>query len=119
MTTLSNIHTADPVSAPAPAAAGAPAKATQAGIRNRTVLLYLSLAMVTLVPGLALRAGLNPADLNAAGLASYLTALQQELQDIRFGSGLRFWLGVGGTAMLALLLLYPVRKVLANRRDHC
>jgi hypothetical protein len=121
LTTLSNIHAADPVSAPKPAAAGAPAigtlaKATQAGIRNRTVLLYLSLAMLALVPGLALRAGLSPADLTAAGLTSYLTALQQELQDIRFGSGLRFWLGVGGTAMLALLLLYPVRKVLANRR---
>jgi hypothetical protein len=107
------------------------AKSTQAGIRNRTVLLYLVLAVLVLVPGLALRAGLDAASLNATSLralglgrlsgnfgelASYLTALHQELQDIQFGSGLRFWLGVGGTTMLGLLLLYPVRKVLANRR---
>jgi hypothetical protein len=113
-----------------PGTARVTAKSAQPGIRNRTVLLYLVLAVLVLVPGLALRAGLDaatldPTSLRALGLgrlsgnlgelASYLKTLQQELQDIQFGNGLRFWLGVGGTTMLGLLSLYPVRKVLANR----
>ncbi len=107
----------DQVRTTAPAAAQA--KAAQPGIHNRTVLLYLFLAAVILIPGMALRAGLDKAVLSAWGLGelnTYLAALQLELQDIQFGSGVRFWLGVGGTTMLGLLLLYPVRKVLANRR---
>jgi hypothetical protein len=113
--------TTDPGSAQAPPASGAVTTA-QPGIQNRTVLLYLVLAVLVLVPGLALRAGFDTAILNALGLAqqgqlaAYLTAFQQQQQDIRFGSGHRFWLGVGGMTMLGLLLLYPIRKVLANRR---
>jgi hypothetical protein len=120
--TLSTSHdvlSQDQVRTAAPAAASAPAKAAQPGIHNRTVLLYLILAAFILVPGMALRAGLDKAVLNAWGLGeltTYLSALQQALQDVQFGSGVRFWLGVGGTTMLGLLLLYPVRKVLANRR---
>jgi hypothetical protein len=92
------------------------------GIRHRTVLFYLALATVVLIPGLALRFGLDAAALSALGLGhireltTTATALQQALADVEFGNGLRFWLGVGGSAMLGLLLLYPVRKVLANRR---
>jgi hypothetical protein len=93
--------------------------------------MYLALALLVLVPGLALRAGIDAASLNSANLralgfgrlsgnlgelTSYLQAFHLELQDIQFGRGLRFWLGVGGTTMLGLLLLYPLRKVLANRR---
>jgi hypothetical protein len=135
LSTLTNINvanTVNPAHAPAsPAATVAAAKAAQPGIRNQTVLLYLALAALVLAPGLALRAGIDVTNLNAASLralgfgrlsgnlgeiSSYLSALKIELQDIQFGSGLRFWLGVGGTTMLGLLLLYPLRKVLANRR---
>jgi predicted permease len=121
--TLSTSHVAlspDQVRTPAPTVAvGAHAKSAQPGIHNRTVLLYLFLALLILVPGMVLRVGVDTGVLKAWGLGeltTYLDALQKELQDIQFGSGVRFWLGVGGTTILGLLLLYPVRKVLANRR---
>ena len=37
------------------------------------------------------------------------------LDDIRFGSGFRFGTGVTGAAMMATLLLYPLRKVLSRK----
>ena len=124
MSTLTNIDSAstrDAVGIAAPAAS-APTKPVQSGIRSRTVLLYLVVACVVLLPGIALRIGVDAAKLSAWGLGTltdlhaYLAMLQQALQDIEFGNGLRFWLGVAGTTMLALLLLYPLRKALANRR---
>lgn len=48
-------------------------------------------------------------------IGSSLRQLWGHLEDIKFGSGLRFWLGVSGTTMMALLLLYPLRKRLSAR----
>jgi hypothetical protein len=42
-------------------------------------------------------------------------ALQAEMAKIEFGSGWRFWFGVTGTSIMALLLLYPLRKRLGVR----
>ena len=83
-------------------------------VRNRTVLVYLTLALVALLPGLivAAKPGLG-VDTLAGDL---LARLGRALEDIRFGSGLRFWLGVTGASMLGLLLLYPLRKAIAGRR---
>jgi hypothetical protein len=115
---LTNIHGTDQVST----TAGVGAKAAQSGIRKRTVVLYLGMALAVLVPGLALKAGFNAGSLRTlshAGLSdldTYLTVMQQAMREIEFGGGIRFWLGVSGTAMLGSLLLYPIRKMLANRR---
>ena len=81
------------------------------GMRTPMVLCYLALALIALVPGVVLKLG-------GGGLLEIplLQELQQGLADIRFGSGLRFWLGVTGATMVALLLLYPLRKVLTNGR---
>ena len=85
-----------------------------AGISNRTVAVYLALAVLLLVPGIALRLG---ADTSAPAIgATAFETLRAQLADIRFGSGLRFWLGVTGAGVMSLLLLYPVRKLLGPRR---
>ena len=34
----------------------------------------------------------------------------EAMQDIRWGGGLRFWCGVAGASIMALLLLYPLKK---------
>lgn len=77
-----------------------------------TVVVYLALALLMLVPGALLKL-----DLGFGGsLADEpLQALRKALDDIQFGSGPRFWLGVAGFSMMALLILYPLRKALATR----
>ena len=81
--------------------------------RQRAVLIYVAVAVLALVPGL-----LNRLEISFGGalLDAPLQALKWVLSDIRFGSGLRFWLGVSGATMMALLLLYPLRKMLARGR---
>lgn len=82
-------------------------------VSRRRVVAYLAVSLVVLAPGALLRV-LGPSE--AAGPLGALTRrLAGGLDDIRFGSGLRFWLGVGGAAAMALLLLYPLRKLLARR----
>ncbi len=80
--------------------------------RTRLVLVYLALAFLALIPGLMLRLDLgfggSPAD-------APLQVLRSALDDIRFGSGIRFWMGVAGATLLLLLLLYPLRKILGPR----
>ncbi len=76
--------------------------AARPSMRKSSVLLYVGLALALLVPGLALR---NIFDVGA---------LQRLMLDITFGSGLRFWLGVIGATLTGLLLLYPLRKKLAQ-----
>ena len=85
-----------------------------AGIRNRTVIVYILLALVALVPGVLGLAKVQFGDATIPG--TLYERLILELQDIRFGRGLRFWLGVTGATMMGLLLLYPIRKALARRR---
>lgn len=60
---------------------------------------YLFWAALALLPGLI-------AHFNWHLLGRFETAMQ----DIHFGGGLRFWAGVAGASMMALLLLYPLRK---------
>ena len=72
-------------------------------LKTGTLLLYVGLAAVLLAPGLLL------------GSTRDLSAWQRAMLDITFGRGLRFWLGVLGAVLLVLLLLYPVRKLLAHR----
>lgn len=82
--------------------------------RNRAVLIYIALALLSLVPGLVGKSGI---DLGALPLAGQLVQiLKDALGDIRFGAGLRFWLGVAGATMMGLLLLYPLRKAFARNR---
>ena len=90
-----------------PTTAGPATDAARPGMRHALAVLYIGLALAALVPGLALRTGYD------RGL---LTGLASALDDIKFGSGLRFWLGVTGATMLAMLLLYPLRKVLFKSR---
>ncbi len=87
---------------------GAPAPAAQTSARHGVVGRYLVLACVALLPGVLLRIGV---DAGAIGLSE----LQRTLADIKFGSGARFWLGVTGTTIMGLLLLYPLRKALTKR----
>ena len=85
------------------------------GMQSRTVCIYLAVAGCMLAPGLLL--WLMPdAELGFERADTWLRMLRRGLRDIRFGSGLRFWLGVAGASMMALLLLYPLRKALAKRR---
>lgn len=94
--------------------ATAPHPKTQPGQRQSLVVVYIVVAALALVPGLALKFGFTFAGQPA--LAAYLERLSGALADIKFGSGLRFWLGVTGATMMALLLLYPLRKVLFKAR---
>jgi formylglycine-generating enzyme required for sulfatase activity len=71
-------------------------------VRDRTVLWYAALAALAIVPGLAL------------GSTVDLDQLRRSMLNITFGSGQRFWAGVLGTAILAILLLYPLRKMLSQ-----
>lgn len=66
---------------------------------QRGVIIYLAVAFLLLVPGVYFRLLDPPANFFA---------------DIRFGSGVRFWLGVAGTAAMVSLLLYPLRKLLSR-----
>ncbi len=76
-------------------------------------MLYLVLAALALIPGVMLKFELA---FGQARADQALRALAACLDDIRFGSGLRFWLGVSGATLMGLLLLYPVRKALAKGR---
>ena len=80
---------------------------------TRAVACFIALALLALLPGLALKLGIDP---DIVALRVPLEALTTALDDIRFGSGLRFWLGVAGATMMGLLLLYPLRKALAGER---
>lgn len=82
--------------------------------RARIVLIYAVLALVALLPGLLAQLLDEPGRSGAPGWAGM--GLREALKDIHFGSGLRFWLGVAGTSLMLLLLLYPLRKALAGRR---
>ncbi len=96
------------VAATAPPAAAVPAQ------RDRLVLVYIAVAILALLPGLANALQVLPETI--PWVAPLAVALRDRLADIRFGSGLRFWLGVTGAMLLALLLLYPMRKVLFKSR---
>lgn len=76
-------------------------------------IVYMIVALAVLTPGLI--GWLYGAIDEATTIGAWHTALMRELQDIRFGSGLRFWLGVAGASLMASLLLYPVRKWLTQR----
>ena len=43
--------------------------------------------------------------------------LEVAMLDIHFGGGLRFWCGVAGAMLMALLLLYPLRKQFLSGRS--
>lgn len=82
------------------------------GIRNRTVLVYCMAAVAVIAPGAL--ASLVQTWLPSSALAARLQGISTVLEDIRFGSGMRFWLGVAGAVTMGLLLLYPLRKALAR-----
>ncbi|MFM9942928.1 MAG: hypothetical protein ACKVP7_25945 [Hyphomicrobiaceae bacterium] len=94
------------------AAAGGLSAAARPNARTRTVLVYIALALLALAPGIMLRLGYS---FGGSLADAPLQALHNALDDIRFGSGLRFWLGVSGASMMLLLILYPLRKALAQR----
>ena len=77
--------------------------------RDRGFALVVAVVLLAAMPGILLKLDL------AAGLANplarWLSMLDRELRSISFGSGLRFWLGVGGAALMLLPLLYPLRKM--------
>jgi hypothetical protein len=84
------------------------------GARHRLALFYAGVSVMVLVPGFLIKAGIAwPGD---TVMARMLAALGSALADIQFGSGLRFWLGVTGATMMALLLVYPLRKVFSRTR---
>ncbi|MDX2159069.1 MAG: hypothetical protein SFW09_21400 [Hyphomicrobiaceae bacterium] len=78
-------------------------------IRDRAMLVYLALGLAILAPGVVAAFGLWPDKAGTVG--SLLAALEIEMRPIAFGHGIRFWLGVAGASMMALLLLYPLRKL--------
>ncbi len=71
------------------------------------------LSLAALVPGLV--GWLHGVVAAGTDIGDWHQSLLAELEDIRFGSGLRFWLGVTGATMMGLLLLYPLRKAFAQR----
>ena len=85
------------------------------GMRDGTVAAYLIVAAIILAPGLLL-AWLPPAAIDHGETAAWLQFMRGQLADIRFGSGVRFWLGVLGATMMALLIVYPFRKGFAKVR---
>ena len=89
--------------------------AVRAGISERTVLIYIVMALLALVPGIAAMAW--PDSLRGTAVGSELQRISAALHDIRFGSGLRFWLGISGATAMGLLLIYPLRKMIARSRS--
>jgi hypothetical protein len=87
---------------------------SRTGVGNGTVVFYLLLAVLAMLPGVALKLGWD--GLLSGRWRDFLGVLRAALDDIRFGSGLRFWLGVTGATMMGLLLLYPLRKLFAKGR---
>jgi hypothetical protein len=100
----------DPASSAAAVTAGRGAKADAASpqLKTRIVVIYLLAGLLALVPGLWLRFGEDWLGLAAP---SFAAPLGRALEDIRFGWGVRFWLGVTGASLMGLLLLYPLRKI--------
>jgi hypothetical protein len=88
--------------------------APPARARPRLALIYIAVTMAALVPGLLLKIG--DASPGSSVIAHALSTLRSALADIQFGSGLRFWLGVAGATMMALLLFYPLRKLFSRSR---
>lgn len=92
---------------------GLPTKPQHTGVSDRIVVGYLAIALLALLPGLA---GWLYGPLPAGNLVGdWQNQFVEALQDIQFGSGLRFWLGVTGASMMALLLAYPLRKAFGQR----
>jgi hypothetical protein len=83
-------------------------------MRSAVVWLYIGLAFAALIPGLLIK--IAPLTGGRLVLPPQLLALGERFNDIRFGSGYRFWLGVTGASLMALLLLYPLRKTLSRTR---
>ena len=82
-------------------------------VRTRGVVGYIALALLLLVPGIVGKLGWS----FGGALADIpLDALRAALDDIRWGSGFRFWLGISGATMMGLMLLYPLRKALSRGR---
>lgn len=88
-----------------------PATQPQDSVRPRTVVVYLILAALVLLPGVLLRLGF---DSGMPALEPWFNSLREALLDIRFGSGLRFGLGVAGLVTMLLLIAYPIRKWLGS-----
>ncbi|MBS0242895.1 MAG: hypothetical protein JSS20_12015 [Proteobacteria bacterium] len=89
-----------------------PQRALGARLQNALVALYVVVGLLLLVPGVLAR--WQPFDVSGdAGVI--LQSLAHELQPIAFGHTLRFWLGVTGATMLALLVLYPILKLFGAR----
>lgn len=84
------------------------------GTSTSTVLAYLVVAAVALLPGLLLK--FDSVAFGGVLADGALAGLKRSLADITFGSGMRFWFGVSGAGMMGLMLLYPLRKLLAGRR---
>ena len=79
--------------------------------RSAELLLYAGLVLLALAPGLiALRWS------DAGPVAPWLSPLAQEMKRIAFGHGWRFWMGVAGATAMAMLLLYPLRKLIGLGR---
>ena len=91
----------------------APAKAAQPGVRDGRVIFYVLLSLIALAPGLA--GWLYGVVGKGTVIGVWHDWMIKELQDIKFGSGARFWMGVAGAAMMGVMLLYPVRKWLVQR----
>lgn len=84
------------------------AERTKSRVGRRALWAYGLLALALLIPGIVLRT-LGPI-VDESAVSPLRLAAQKALEPISFMSGLRFWLGVAGTTMMALLLLYPLRK---------
>lgn len=82
-------------------------------MRDRQVIFYVLLSLAALAPGLA--GWLYGVVGEGTDIGGWHGWMLKELQDIKFGSGLRFWLGVAGAAMMGVMLLYPLRKLLVQR----
>ena len=97
-----------------PASAAIATQSAPASARRRTVIFYLIVAGCALVPGV-----LSKLDgyLGIPQIDIWLDSLKAILGDIRFGRGVRFWSGVMGAGAMALLLLYPLRKLLGKSRS--
>lgn len=98
---LTLIKTTDMTSAP-PGTSGLEPRA-----RTRTVVLCLVLTLLALAPGLWLK--LDPE-------TPLLAGLKNALAGISWWNTPRFWMGLSGTALMAVMLLYPLRKLLASGR---
>lgn len=88
-----------------PEVASAASSHDEGASSDRLTLASVIVCALLTVPGLlaVLGIGVQP--------GGPLSELDRALKEISFGSGVRFWLGVAGTTMMGLLLLYPLRKL--------